>query len=110
MVVGTRNGGYYIDAGEITLAINDDGNTNAYINANKIFLDGSTKLSDFFSSSGGAMTFDAGRIATDYISVNGSGGPSSFYGTSVSWKGPYTVQDINGNNITLYFLGGNAPS
>lgn len=40
MVVGTRNGGYYVKAGEIVLAINDDGGTNIKLDADTIDIDG----------------------------------------------------------------------
>ena len=40
MVVGTYNGGYKIKAGEITLAINEDGGTTAKIAADAIDVDG----------------------------------------------------------------------
>lgn len=40
MVVGTYNGGYKIKAGEITLAINEDGGTTAKISADAIDVDG----------------------------------------------------------------------
>lgn len=40
MVVGTRNGGYYVKAGEIVLAINQDGGTNIKLQADTIDIDG----------------------------------------------------------------------
>ena len=40
MVVGTRNGGYYVKAGEIVLAINQDGGTNIKLKADTIDLEG----------------------------------------------------------------------
>jgi hypothetical protein len=40
MVVGTRNGGYYVKAGEIVLAINQNGGTNIKLKADTIDLDG----------------------------------------------------------------------
>ena len=42
MVVGTRNGENFIKAGEICVAINEDGSSQATINANKIYLLGQT--------------------------------------------------------------------
>lgn len=42
MVVGTRNGKNFIKAGEICVAINEDGSSQATINANKIYLLGKT--------------------------------------------------------------------
>lgn len=40
MVVGTRNGGYYVKAGSIVLAINQDGGTNIKLQADTIDIDG----------------------------------------------------------------------
>ena len=40
MVVGTTNGGYYIKAGQIVLAINADGGTNIKLQADTIDIDG----------------------------------------------------------------------
>lgn len=87
MVVGTRNGDNYIKAGEIALAINSStGETEARISADKIFLDGNTTLSSFFSSGGGAMRFSVDQLSTDYISIGGTAGASSAYGTLFSWQ------------------------
>ena len=40
MVVGTRNGGYYVKAAEIVLSINQDGGTNIKLQADTIDIDG----------------------------------------------------------------------
>ena len=40
MVVGTQNGGYYVKAGEIVLAINQDGGTNIKLDADTIDING----------------------------------------------------------------------
>lgn len=40
MVVGMKNGGYYVKAGEIVLAINEDGGSSAKIQADTIDIDG----------------------------------------------------------------------
>lgn len=40
MVVGTRNGGYYVKAAQIVLAINQDGGTNIKLQADTIDIDG----------------------------------------------------------------------
>ncbi len=95
MVVGTRNGTQYIKAASITLAINNStGETEARINANKIYLDGDTKISDFFSGSGSALTFSVSRLATDVINIAGTAGPSSYANRTVTWKDITVVTDV----------------
>lgn len=50
MVVGIKDGTAYIKAGEISIAINDStGDTEAKINADKIFLNGTTSISELLS-------------------------------------------------------------
>jgi phage minor structural protein len=50
MVVGIKDGDRYIKAGEISIAINEStGDTEAKINADKIYLNGSTKISDLLT-------------------------------------------------------------
>lgn len=95
MVVGKKNGDKYIKAAEITLAINSSsGETEARINADKIYLDGQTNLASFFSSSGGAMTFSVSRLSADVVNIAGTGGPSSYAGRTVTWKDKVIVTDV----------------
>ena len=109
MVVGTRNGDQYIKAGEITIAINEStGATEALINADKILLNGSTKISDLFTASGASLQFSADRISTDYISIGGVSGASSYGGRGFSWRS-IEVTTPTGTQ-TIYYLGGNAPT
>ena len=50
LVVGTRNGDEYIKAGQIAIAINSStGQTEAKIDADRIYLNGSTRLSDLMT-------------------------------------------------------------
>lgn len=105
MVVGTRNGQNYIKAGEITLAINSSsGETEARINADHIFIDGETNIASFFSGSGSSMTFTASRLSTDYISIAGSGGPSSYAGRTFTWREKTIVTDVGVTMPTLHWL------
>jgi hypothetical protein len=111
MVVGTRNGQNYIKAGEITLAINSSsGETEARINADHIFIDGNTNIASFFSGSGSSMTFTASRLATDYISIAGTGGPSSYANRTFTWREKTIVTNVGVTMPTLswstsrYFL------
>jgi phage minor structural protein len=109
MVVGTRNGEQYIKAGEITIAINEStGATEALINADKILLNGSTKISDLFTASGASLQFSADRISTDNISIGGASGASSYVGRSFAWRS-IEVTTPTGTQ-TIYYLGGNAPT
>ena len=105
MVVGTRNGQNYIKAGEITLAINSSsGETEARINADHIFIDGDTNIASFFSGSGSTMTFTASRLSTDYISIAGTGGPSSYANRTFTWKEKTIVTDVGVTMPALYWL------
>lgn len=102
MVVGTRNGQNYIKAGEITLAINSSsGETEARINADHIFIDGDTNIASFFSGSGSTMTFTASRLSTDYISIAGTGGPSSYANRTFTWREKTIVTDVGVTMPTL---------
>ena len=122
MVVGTRNGQNYIKAAEISVAINSStGETEAKINADRIYLNGTTTIKDFFSEAGGASQFSVDRLIVDVAYIGGSTGPSSYAGRTVTWKEITVVTDVG---ITLpsitrstnrYFLysstsGGTTPS
>lgn len=71
MVVGTGSDGNYIKAGEIALAINDAGESEALIDANKIRLTGNTTVGGMLSVSGGIVSFNgnvqAGLTGGNYI-------------------------------------------
>ena len=105
MVVGTYNGGYKIKAGEICLAINDDNSSTARIWADHIYLDGQTSIKSFFSASGNVMQMTVDRVTTDYLTVSGSSGPSSFYNESVTFR-QLVVSTPNGDT-TIRYLGSN---
>lgn len=105
MVVGTYNGGYKIKAGEICLAINDDNTSQARIWADHIYLDGQTSIASFFSAVGSVMQMTVDRMATDYVSIGGTSGPSLIYGESVTFR-QLTVSTPSGNT-TIRYLGSN---
>lgn len=122
MVVGTRNGQNYIKAAEISVAINSStGETEAKINADRIYLNGTTTIQDFFSSVGSAMEFRVDRLLVDVAYIGGSSGPSSYAGRTVTWRQATIVTNVG---VTLpsitrstnrYFLysstsGGTTPS
>ena len=113
MVVGKKEGDQYIKAAEIAVSINEStGDTEAKINADRIYLNGQTSIASFFSESGGVQTFTTSRMSTDYLLVSGASGPASFYGTSVSWRSATVVTGVNPTTTdTIYYLGsGHAPS
>ena len=105
MVVGVKNGDAYIKSGEICLAINEDGSSEARIMADHIYLDGNTSIASFFSTSGSVMRLSVDQIATDYISVNGISGNSMFYGETVKFR-QLTVSTPSGTAVIRY-LGSN---
>ena len=113
MVVGKKEGDEYIKAAEIAVSINESsGETEARINADRIYLNGQTSIAQFFSESGGVQTLTADRCSFDNISIVGTAGPSSAYGTSFSWQTATFVTGINPITYgTIYYLGsGHAPN
>ena len=73
MVVGTRNGGYYIKAGQIALSINKSGEsgsyeTTAHINADRIFIGQDEEIDPAFQE----KTLDKSltAITTEFTTVN----------------------------------------
>ena len=110
MIVGKKNGNEYIKAAEIALSINEStGDTEARINADRIYLNGQTAISSLFSESGGVMTFSANRLSTEELSVSGQS--ISFQSRSVTWRSITVVTNTNPvSTATIYYLGGNPPS
>lgn len=108
LVVGTYNGGYKIKAGEICLAINEEGSTEARINADHIYLDGDTSIASLFSASGNLLTLTVGRCATEELSISGQS--ISFQGRNAKWRDATFVTGVNPTTTaTIYYIGGNAP-
>lgn len=88
MVVGMKNGGYYVKAGEIVLAINEDGGSTAKIQADTIDIDG---LLTFISSMGAQLYLghlDVNEIAC-YTDARFTG-PTTF-AASATFTGGATV-------------------
>jgi phage minor structural protein len=92
MVVGTNQQGNYIKAGEITLAINNAGESEAHIDANKVYIgneksttviDGKCSLSDV------TATYIAGKIAT----------VSQLTVQSIAASGTISANRLNGDSI-----------
>lgn len=118
MVVGTYNGGYKIEAGEICLAINEDNTSTALINATKILIGGTQTVGTWISGKVYLEDVDANLIqarissitnlqvqtltASGEVYVKNSGGQStsirnainnlSLTSTSVTGGTKYTLQ------------------
>lgn len=91
-----------LTAGIIVDTINGD--STVQINADRIYLNGETTISSFFSRSGSATTFSADRLVTDYLSIGGRSGMSSAYGTLFRWvsKEVVTGVSVSGSHYFLY--------
>ena len=110
MVVGKKEGDQYIKAAEIAVSINESsGETEAKINADRIYLNGQTSIASLFSESGGVMSFEANRISTEELSVSGQS--ISFQNRNVTWRSITVVTGLNPTSTsTIYYLGGNPPT
>ena len=88
MVVGTYNGGYKIKAGQIALAINQStGETEAKIDADKIFLNGTTKVSDLLSGEAELTFIKTAQITATQVVIPASGlAVFSFGGHNATWQ------------------------
>lgn len=108
MVVGTRNGGYYVKAGEIALAINKSGETGqyestAYIDADHVNISGTQTVyalagSLEHTSDGKLLIKDAGGL---YVRRTEQGVTSQFgVFDQGNLTGGIIVQKINGDTTT----------
>ncbi|MBQ5389809.1 MAG: phage tail protein [Clostridia bacterium] len=86
MVVGTRNGGYYVKSGEIVLAINEDSGTNIKLSADTIDIDG-------LVSSLSARRLDVGSLHAGGVFATGT---VQLFNSYAEWK---TIT-IDGTTIT----------
>ena len=130
MVVGTRNGGYYVKAGEIVLAINGQtGQSTVKISADVIDIQG---ILNFVTAYGGTITvqdlwvtdefyvrtsnchFGSGFLSSGDVEVSGetktttlkvnntvASWQSQTVVTAVTLQQPYTFIDINGTQRTI---------
>lgn len=95
MVVGTKDGDNYIKAGEITIAINESsGETEAKINADKIFLDGATTVKSLLTGAAEAASFKT-KLLDVSVGFN-------YQNQAVSWTS-YTARFCN-LTTARYFL------
>ena len=101
MVVGMRNGGYYVKAGEIVLAINADGGTTAKIQADTIDIDGLiTALSAKQISVGGLTVNGYSNFYNNAnfhasFSIAADGGNFTVFGKNATWQSKTVVTDIS---------------
>lgn len=86
MVVGTRNGGYYVKAGEIVLAINQDGESSVRIAATRVNLDGYVTTSMLESAFA-----DVQQISVGQLTVSGY---FTCLGYNTSWKEQDVVTNV----------------
>ena len=113
MVVGTRNGGYYVKAGEIVLAINQDGGTNIKLQADTIDING------LVTAMQALQITVRNLLASNTVIAQGSiisQGTANIYGTltyqshSVSWMQFTAVAEVDFANqtvstATLHYMG-----
>lgn len=94
MVVGTNSQGNYIKAGEITLAINNAGESEAHIDANKVYIGNeksTTVINGKCSLSDVTATYIAGKIATlSILTVS-----------SIAASGTISAGTLNGDTINF---------
>lgn len=109
VVGGTAADGYFIKTGQIVLAINDDNSTDAIIDANHVYISGTTKMSGAVTidsgtlrvnrafavgnSTGNLVTINNGTVQAKNLQVN-SGGSLKLVGTG---NGEY--YELNSTNI-----------
>ena len=109
MVVGTRNGGYYVKAGEIVLAINQDGGTNIRLKADTIDIDGIVNSLDAYSIEVGGLTVTGDTVSWGRMDVEDTlyadevATPSLFVnGSEASWKSRDVVTDVTVSKTTQH--------
>ena len=93
IIIGTKDDVDYIKADQISLSINQStGESIALIRADHITLEGDTTLDNFFSMSGGAVTFTADKLLTDDIEVRNSS--FKLNNKTVEWQTLTVVTDV----------------
>lgn len=119
MVVGTRNGGYYVKAGEIVLAINQNGGTNIKLHADTIDIDGIISklaaevvtvyglyVNSYAQFDNGITVYSGvGEFAAGVQIFNGlhcDGVNVTFGNDSVSWKSQSVVTSVSVTKTSSY--------
>ena len=114
MVVGTRNGGYYVKAAEIVLSINQDGGTNIKLDADTIDINGIVTALTALSIEVYGLGVHNNAVLQGNLSVAGIASLSDLRLNAVPYTGksqsvvsritlasPITVKDINGVRHTI---------
>ena len=117
MVVGTNSQGNYIKAGEITLAINNAGESEAHIDANKVYIgneksttviNGKCSLSDVTATYIGGKIADLTTVTVQSIAASGTISAGRLNGDSIYFRhsagAGYTYTDLKGaamSSVTL---------
>lgn len=106
MVVGMRNGGYYVKAGEIVLAINEDGGSSAKIQADTIDIDGiitsleARSLTVASLHAGGLFDVNVFQFINQYVEWQDTTVVTSVTAPSLSRTDSFSVVDTNGTTRT----------
>ena len=112
MVVGTRNGGYYVKAAQIVLAINQNGGTNIKLQADTIDIDGLVSALTAVNITALAITGTAIRASVSVTTPVAYVGVLHVADDQVYWKSqevvtaitltaPYTFVDTGGTSRTF---------
>ena len=98
MVVGMKNGGNYIKAGEIALSINEStGESTALIQADHIIMEGETTVQDLLSGTAQINILDVKDLYTEQLVVDGDmNADTATFDTSV------TIENANGLYVGDY--------
>lgn len=106
MVVGERNGGYYVKAAEIILAINDDGGTNIKLEADTIDINGIVAALAAKNITCNYITCVSGARFNNDVVVDGILGASTVSATNLRFSGSacrwVEIEDAHG--ATYYVI------
>lgn len=106
MVVGTRNGGYYVKAAQIVLAINQDGGTNIKLQADTIDINGlitalqAQSISVYGLSVASAAQFDGDVIFNGSLVEFANGFSVGLQ--SASWKSQSVITSVSVTKTSSY--------
>lgn len=106
MVVGTRNGGYYVKAAKIVLAINQDGGTNIKLQADTIDINGlitalqAQSISVYGLSVASAAQFDGDVIFNGSLVEFANGFSVGLQ--SASWKSQSVITSVSVTKTSSY--------
>lgn len=117
MVVGTNSQGNYIKAGEITLAINNAGESEAHIDANKVYIgneksttviNGKCSLSDVTATYIGGKIADLTTVTVQSIAASGTISAGRLNGDSIYFRNSagagYTYSNVKAEAMSSLTL------